>query len=54
MTALPLYEGAPEMSDDELRRAISGQLCRCTGYAGILEAIRGAAGIEETRTGDDS
>ena len=54
MTALPLYERAPEMSDDELRRAISGQLCRCTGYAGILEAIRGAAGIEETRRGNDS
>jgi len=42
------------MSDDELRRAISGQLCRCTGYAGILKAIRSAAGIESSRQGDGS
>jgi aerobic-type carbon monoxide dehydrogenase small subunit (CoxS/CutS family) len=42
------------MSDEELRRAISGQLCRCTGYAGILEAIRNAAGIEQSRKGNDS
>jgi aerobic carbon-monoxide dehydrogenase small subunit len=54
MTALPIYEQAPEMSDEELRRAISGQLCRCTGYAGILEAIRNAAGIEQSRKGNDS
>jgi len=54
MTALPIYEDAPEMSEDELRRAISGQLCRCTGYAGILAAIRNAADIEESRKGNDS
>lgn len=54
MTALPLYERAPEMSDEELRKAISGQLCRCTGYAGILKAIRGAAEIERSRKGPDS
>ena len=49
MTALPIYERAPEMSDEELRKAISGQLCRCSGYAGILNAIRGAAEIERSR-----
>jgi aerobic carbon-monoxide dehydrogenase small subunit len=49
MSALPIYEEAPGMSDDELRKAISGQLCRCTGYAGILKAIRSAAEIERTR-----
>jgi aerobic carbon-monoxide dehydrogenase small subunit len=54
MTALPLYERAPEMSDEELRKAISGQLCRCTGYAGILNAIRGAAEIERARKGAQS
>jgi aerobic carbon-monoxide dehydrogenase small subunit len=47
--ALPLYERAADMSDEELRKAISGQLCRCTGYAGILAAIRGAAEIERDR-----
>ena len=54
MTALPLYERAPKMSDEELRKAISGQLCRCTGYAGILNAIRGAAEIERSRKGAQS
>jgi aerobic carbon-monoxide dehydrogenase small subunit len=54
MTALPIYERAPEMSDEELRKAISGQLCRCTGYAGILSAIRGAAEIERSRKGAES
>jgi carbon-monoxide dehydrogenase small subunit len=31
-------------TDDELRSALSGNLCRCTGYQGILEAARLAAG----------
>ncbi|MGH2825410.1 MAG: (2Fe-2S)-binding protein [Actinomycetota bacterium] len=51
--ALPLYERAADMSDEELRKAISGQLCRCTGYAGILAAIRGAAEIERGRAKED-
>jgi carbon-monoxide dehydrogenase small subunit len=46
MSALPIYKRAADMSDDELRQAIAGQLCRCTGYAGIIAAIRGAAEIE--------
>jgi carbon-monoxide dehydrogenase small subunit len=49
MTAFPIYRDAPTMSNDELRHAIGGQLCRCTGYAGILAAIRGAAEIEDGR-----
>jgi carbon-monoxide dehydrogenase small subunit len=51
MTSLPIYKRAAEMSDDELREAIGGQLCRCTGYAGILAAIRGAAAVEEEQGG---
>jgi carbon-monoxide dehydrogenase small subunit len=49
MTAYPLYRRAAEMSDEEIRTAISGQLCRCTGYTGIVEAIRGAADVEAER-----
>jgi carbon-monoxide dehydrogenase small subunit len=30
----------PNMSDDEIREAISGNLCRCTGYQGIVAAVR--------------
>jgi carbon-monoxide dehydrogenase small subunit len=35
----------PEPSDDEIREALSGNLCRCTGYAKIFDAVRMAAGI---------
>jgi carbon-monoxide dehydrogenase small subunit len=42
MAALPIYKDAPNMSDEELRIAIGGQLCRCTGYVGIVDAIRDA------------
>ena len=33
----------PEPSDDEIREALSGNLCRCTGYAKIFDAVRLAA-----------
>ncbi len=38
----------PDPSDDEIRHALSGNLCRCTGYQGILKAVRQAAeaGVE--------
>jgi len=52
MAALPLYHSAEAMSDEELREALAGQLCRCTGYAGILNAVRAAAAIE--REGGDA
>jgi carbon-monoxide dehydrogenase small subunit len=35
----------PEPSDDEIRDALSGNLCRCTGYQGIVRAVRRAADI---------
>jgi carbon-monoxide dehydrogenase small subunit len=34
----------PDPSDDEIRWAISGNICRCTGYMNIVKAIRHAAG----------
>jgi carbon-monoxide dehydrogenase small subunit len=36
-------ERNPSPSDDELREGLSGNLCRCTGYQGILRAARRAA-----------
>jgi aerobic carbon-monoxide dehydrogenase small subunit len=34
----------PDPSDDEIREALSGNLCRCTGYVKIFDAVRLAAG----------
>ncbi|MDQ6898105.1 MAG: (2Fe-2S)-binding protein [Candidatus Dormibacteraeota bacterium] len=49
MAALPFYRTAESMSDQELREALAGQLCRCTGYAGILQAVRAASNIDGER-----
>jgi aerobic carbon-monoxide dehydrogenase small subunit len=38
-----LLERIPNPSDDEIREALSGNLCRCTGYAKIFDAVRSAA-----------
>ena len=43
LTAKAFLEENPRPSDDEIRAAISGNLCRCTGYHFIVEAIRSAA-----------
>jgi aerobic carbon-monoxide dehydrogenase small subunit len=39
-----LLERNPDPTDDEIREALSGNLCRCTGYAKIFDAVRLAAG----------
>jgi aerobic carbon-monoxide dehydrogenase small subunit len=49
MLALTVYRDAPGMTDEELRTALGGQLCRCTGYVGIVNAVRAAAAIEDER-----
>jgi carbon-monoxide dehydrogenase small subunit len=38
-----LLERNPHPSDDEIREALSGNLCRCTGYAKIFDAVHAAA-----------
>jgi aerobic carbon-monoxide dehydrogenase small subunit len=43
VAAADLLRRAPSPSDDEIREALSGNLCRCTGYGRILEAVRSAA-----------
>jgi carbon-monoxide dehydrogenase small subunit len=43
LTARSLLDENPNPSDAEIREAISGQICRCTGYTNIVKAIRWAA-----------
>ena len=43
MLATSLLEKNPGVSDEELREALSANLCRCTGYQNILKAVRAAA-----------
>src|SRR6059036_3419347 len=44
MTAADLLRQNPHPSDAEIRHALEGNLCRCTGYQNIVAAIRTAAG----------
>jgi aerobic carbon-monoxide dehydrogenase small subunit len=43
MLAASLLERKEEITDEELREALSANLCRCTGYQNILNAVRAAA-----------
>ena len=43
LVAKALLEKASEPSEEEIRKAISGNLCRCTGYAKIVKAIQAAS-----------
>ena len=44
VATVDLLRRAPQPSDDQIREALSGNLCRCTGYAKIFDAVRMAAG----------
>ena len=46
VAAADLLERVADPSDDEIREALSGNLCRCTGYEKIFDAVRLAAGHE--------
>jgi len=43
MSATALLRKNPKPSDDEIRKGIQGNICRCTGYVNIVEAVRAAA-----------
>ena len=43
VAAVDLLQRVPSPSDDEIREALSGNLCRCTGYGRILEAVKAAS-----------
>jgi aerobic carbon-monoxide dehydrogenase small subunit len=43
LTARALLDEIPNPTDQQIREAISGQICRCTGYTNIVRAVRWAA-----------
>jgi carbon-monoxide dehydrogenase small subunit len=43
MTLVPFLEQNPDPTEEEIREAISGNLCRCTGYQHIVDAVKLAA-----------
>jgi len=46
LSAKSLLDREPNPSDENIRRAISGNLCRCTGYQKIIEAIESVTGAD--------
>jgi aerobic-type carbon monoxide dehydrogenase small subunit (CoxS/CutS family) len=44
MSATALLRENPSPSDDEIKKALQGNICRCTGYWNIFEAVKSAAG----------
>jgi 4-hydroxybenzoyl-CoA reductase subunit gamma len=45
MAAEALLRRNPTPTDSEIRTALSGNLCRCTGYVKIIESVKAAAGV---------
>lgn len=43
MTVVPFLEQNPHPTEDEIREAIDGNICRCTGYEKIIESVEEAA-----------
>jgi aerobic carbon-monoxide dehydrogenase small subunit len=52
MTAIDLLNRNPEPSEEVIRHALDGNLCRCTGYVNIVESIKWAA--ERMRSGEEA
>lgn len=53
MTASSLLEAEPDPSRDEIRESLFGNLCRCTGYHNIVDAVESAADKMATPEGGD-
>jgi carbon-monoxide dehydrogenase small subunit len=50
MMAKALLEENPRPTEDDIRFALSGNLCRCTGYAKIIDAVQAAAAMLRSQT----
>jgi carbon-monoxide dehydrogenase small subunit len=46
LTARALLDAEPDPDEQRIREAISGQICRCTGYTSIVRSVRWAAHVE--------
>jgi aerobic-type carbon monoxide dehydrogenase small subunit (CoxS/CutS family) len=46
MSATALLRANPKPSEEDVRKALQGNICRCTGYWNILDAVRAASGQE--------
>jgi carbon-monoxide dehydrogenase small subunit len=49
MSATYLLRNNPNPSEEEIRRGIRGNICRCTGYVNVVKSIQAAAGEEVSR-----
>ena len=52
LTTVELLELNPKPTDAEIRLALSGNLCRCTGYQSIVRAVRASAGMQTKESED--
>jgi len=50
VTVKALLDSNPEPSEEDIRHALSGNLCRCTGYTQMYQAIKAAIEAEQTRS----
>ena len=49
MTSRALLNKTPQPSEEQIKRGLSGNLCRCTGYVKIIEAVKNASAMEESK-----
>ena len=49
MTSRGLLNKTAQPSEEQIKRGLSGNLCRCTGYVKIIEAVKNASAMEESK-----
>ncbi len=54
MSAYQLLESTPDPDESEIRRALSGNLCRCTGYVKVIESVKYAARLKRNDKKDSA